>query len=78
MSFFIFSLAPNKYQIIAIFLGITGLYLTLGYGGSIDNENINVNVNDNNNNVNAENISLGINLEESKKINAIRNVGELF
>ena len=40
MSFFIFSLAPNKYQIIAIFLGITGLYLTLGYGGSIDNENI--------------------------------------
>ena len=40
MSFFIFSMAPNKYQIIAIFLGITGLYLTLGYGGSIDNENI--------------------------------------
>lgn len=40
MSFFIFSMAPNKYQIIAIVLGITGLYLTLGYGGSIDNENI--------------------------------------
>ena len=40
MSFFIFSMAPNKYQIIAIILGITGLYLTLGYGGSIDNENI--------------------------------------
>ena len=40
MSFFIFSMAPNKYQIIAIFLGISGLYLTLGYGGSIDNENI--------------------------------------
>ena len=39
MSFFIFSMAPNKYQIIAIVLGITGLYLTLGYGGSIDNEN---------------------------------------
>ena len=40
MSFFIFSMAPNKYQIIAIVLGISGLYLTLGYGGSIDNENI--------------------------------------
>ena len=40
MSFIIFSMAPNKYQITAIFLGITGLYLTLGYGGSIDNENI--------------------------------------
>ena len=40
MSFFIFSMTPNKYQIIAIVLGINGLYLTLGYGGSIDNENI--------------------------------------
>ena len=40
ISLFIFSMAPNKYQIIAIVLGITGLYLTLGYGGSIDNENI--------------------------------------
>ena len=40
MSFFIFSMTPNKYQIIAIVLGISGLYLTLGYGGSIDNENI--------------------------------------
>ena len=40
MSFFIFSMVPNKYQIIAIILGIAGLYLTLGYGGSIDNENI--------------------------------------
>ena len=40
MSFFIFSITPNKYQIIAIVLGINGLYLTLGYGGSIDNENI--------------------------------------
>ena len=40
MSFFIFSMVPNKYQIIAIVLGISGLYLTLGYGGSIDNENI--------------------------------------
>jgi len=40
ISFFIFSMATNKYQIIAIVLGITGLYLTLGYGGSIDNENI--------------------------------------
>ena len=40
MSFFIFSMTPNKYPIIAIVLGVTGLYLTLGYGGSIDNENI--------------------------------------
>ena len=40
MSFFIFSMTPNKFQIIAIVLGISGLYLTLGYGGSIDNENI--------------------------------------
>ena len=40
MSFFIFSMVPNKYQIIAIILGIAGLYLTLGYRGSIDNENI--------------------------------------
>ena len=55
----------------------TNIILNL-YSNSIDNENINVNVNDNNNNVNEENISLGINLEESKKINAIRNVGELF
>ena len=31
MSFFIFSMTPNKYQIIAIVLGISGLYLTLGY-----------------------------------------------
>ena len=40
MSFFILSLSPNRYKIIAILLGISGLYLTLGYGGSISNENI--------------------------------------
>ena len=40
LSFFIFSLRPNRYQIIAILLGVIGLYLTLGYGGSISNENI--------------------------------------
>ena len=40
LSFFIFSLIPNRYQIIAIILGISGLYLTLGYGSSINNEDI--------------------------------------
>ena len=40
LSFFIFSIVPSKYQIVAIVLGISGLYLTLGYGGSIDNQNI--------------------------------------
>ena len=40
ISYFIFNLIPNRYQILAIFLGIFGLYLTLGYGGSISSENI--------------------------------------
>nr|ADI21784.1 permeases of the drug/metabolite transporter (DMT) superfamily [uncultured gamma proteobacterium HF0130_22O14] len=40
MSFFIFSMIPNKSQMIAIIVGVVGLYLTLGYGGSIDDKNI--------------------------------------
>ena len=40
MSFFIFSMIPNKSQMIAIIVGVVGLYLTLGYGGSIDDNNI--------------------------------------
>ena len=40
MSFFIFSLIPNKSQMIAIIVGVAGLYITLGYGGSISDENI--------------------------------------
>ena len=40
MSLFIFSMTPNKYQIVAIVLGVIGLYLALGYGGSISHENI--------------------------------------
>ena len=40
MSFFIFSMIPNKSQIIAVIIGIAGLYLTLGYGVSISDENI--------------------------------------
>ena len=40
MSFFIFSLIPNKSQIIAIVVGVAGLYLTLGYGASIIDENL--------------------------------------
>ena len=40
MSFFIFSMIPNKSQIIAVIIGVAGLYLTLGYGGSISDENI--------------------------------------
>ncbi len=40
MSFFIFSMIPNKSQMIAIIVGVFGLYLTLGYGGSIDDKNI--------------------------------------
>ena len=40
LSYFIFNLVPNRYQILAIFLGAFGLYLTLGYGGSFSSENI--------------------------------------
>ena len=40
LSYFIFNLVPNRYQILAIFLGAFGLYLTLGYGGSFGSENI--------------------------------------
>jgi len=40
LSFFIFNLVPNRYQILAIFLGAFGLYITLGYGGSFSTENI--------------------------------------
>ena len=40
LSYFIFNLVPNRYQILAIFLGAFGLYLTLGYGGSLSSENI--------------------------------------
>ena len=40
MSFFIFSMIPNKSQIIAVIIGVAGLYLTLGYGVSISDENI--------------------------------------
>ena len=40
LSYFIFNLVPNPYQILAIFLGAFGLYLTLGYGGSFSSENI--------------------------------------
>jgi len=40
LSYFIFNLVPNRYQILAIFLAAFGLYLTLGYGGSFSSENI--------------------------------------
>ena len=40
LSYFIFNLVPNRYQILAIFLGAFGLYLTLGYGGSFSSDNI--------------------------------------
>ncbi|MBI33337.1 MAG: DMT family transporter [Candidatus Thioglobus sp.] len=40
LSFFVFSITPNRYQMIAILLGITGLYLTMSYGDSISHENI--------------------------------------
>ncbi len=40
LSYFIFNLVPNRYQILAIFLGAFGLYLTLGYGGSFSSEDI--------------------------------------
>ena len=40
LSYFIFNLVPNRYQILAIFLGAFGLYLTLGYGSSFSSENI--------------------------------------
>ena len=40
LSYFIFNLVPNRYQILAIFLGAVGLYLTLGYGGNFSSENI--------------------------------------
>ena len=40
LSYFIFNLVPNRYQILAIFLGAFGLYLTLGYGVSLSSENI--------------------------------------
>ena len=33
-------MTPNKSQIIAVIIGVAGLYLTLGYGGSISDENI--------------------------------------
>ena len=42
LSYFIFNLVPNRYQILAIFLGAFGLYLTLGYGGSLSSENIRI------------------------------------
>jgi drug/metabolite transporter (DMT)-like permease len=40
LSYFIFNLIPNRYQILAIFLGAFGLYITLGYGGSFSSEDI--------------------------------------
>ena len=40
LSYFIFNLVPNRYQILAIFLGAFGLYFTLGYGGSLSSESI--------------------------------------
>ena len=40
LSYFIFNLVPNRYQILAIFLGAFGLYLALGYGVSFSSENI--------------------------------------